>query len=113
MGMARLAQRRGELEKSRELFLSARERAVILDDQLALATCLNGLGDVARQDEDFDDARRYAERALALTEEIGNFVLIADCTNDLAEIERHEGALNLARAHAERAIALYESVGSD
>lgn len=113
MGMARLAQRRGELGKSRTLFLSARERAVILNDQLALATCLNGLGDVARQDEDFDDARRYAERALALTEEIGNFVLIADCTNDLAEIERHEGALNLARAHAERAIALYESVGSD
>lgn len=112
MGQARVAQRRGRLEKARELFHSARDRAVILGDQLALATCLNGLGDVSRQAEDFAAARRYAERALTLTEEIGNFVLIADCTNDLAEIERHEGSLNLARAHAERAIDLYESVGS-
>ncbi|CAN0511782.1 unnamed protein product [Laminaria digitata] len=112
MGQARIAQRRGELRLSRELFVSAREIAVVQGDNLALATCLNGLGDVSRQAAKFADARRYAERALELTTELGNFVMIADCTNDLAEIERVEGSLNLARAHAERAIELYESVGS-
>ena len=112
IGRARIAQRGGEHEEARAQFVLARERAVILGDKLALATTLNGLGDVARQRSELGDARRYAERALEITQEIGNYVLIADCTNDLAEVARLEGDLEGAREYAERAVEYYESVGS-
>lgn len=112
IGLARVAQRRGELRTASERFHNAMRWAELLSDQLAIATCLNGLGDVARQARDLEVARERAQRALAITEELGNHILIADCYNDLSEIERLEGDYERAAEYANRAAGLYRSVGS-
>ena len=112
IGLARVAQRRGELRTAAERFGNAKQWAELISDRLAVATCLNGLGDVARQARDLSAARERARRALEITEELGNHILIADCYNDLSEVERLEGDYERAAEYANKAAALYKSVGS-
>ncbi len=113
IGMARATQRQGKLAEARDLFQDALAQCERLGDELSAATCLNGLGDVARQARDFDAAHAHASRALAITERLNNRILSADCLNDLAELGRLQGRWDEATALCERAIATYASVGSE
>ena len=112
IGMARAAQRRGALDTSRALFERAMEWCGPLDDLLR-ATCLNGLGDLARTTRQLELARSITREALDITERLGNRALVADCINDLAELDRLEGNLESASLLCERAIYLYDSIDSD
>lgn len=112
MGLARVAERGGELGKAAELFQDALEAAEELDDELVRAACMNGLGDVARRDERWEQARAYAERALALARKRGNKLLEADCLNDLAELSRLLGRADEAVALCEESARIYALVGS-
>jgi eukaryotic-like serine/threonine-protein kinase len=112
MGLARVAERHGELGLASELFLGALEAAEELGDELVCAACLNGLGDVARRDERWEQARAYAERALVLARGRGNKLLEADCLNDLAELSRLLGRPDDAVPLCAQAARLYELVGS-
>lgn len=111
-GLARVAQRRGEIATARAIFLECIEEARALGFTHAEAVCLNGLGDIARQTDDLALAREYSERALALFEEHGHRVMVADCLNDLAELARIEGNYSEALALCQRSISIFESVDS-
>ncbi len=112
MGLARVAERRGELERAAELFLGALVVIEQLGDEVARAACLNGLGDVARQGAHWEAARGYAELALALARRLGNKLVEADCLNDLAELARRLGRPDEAVALCAQSARLYELVGS-
>ena len=111
-GLARVAQRRGDLGIAEELFERCRVEAVEIEDIFVEAVSLNGLGDIARQADDLDKALAYSQRALELFERQGHRVMVADCLNDLAELERMRGDYERAMELCQRSMAIFESVES-
>lgn len=111
-GLARVSQRRGDIEAARTLFQECLEDARALGFSHAEAVCHNGLGDIARQANDLELARAHSARALELFEQRGHRVMVADCLNDLAELARIEGNFEEAMALCQRSISLFESVES-
>jgi serine/threonine protein kinase/tetratricopeptide (TPR) repeat protein len=111
-GLARVAQRRGDIEQARQLFQECLEEARELGFSHAEAVCHNGLGDIARQANELEVARGHSARALELFERRGHRVMVADCLNDLAELARLEGNYEEAMALCQRSISIFESVDS-
>ncbi len=113
LGLARVAEQRGDLVQAVEFLTHARNEFEQHGDKLGTAQCLNGLGDIARLRGDFAQAMRFSEAARRLSEELGNQLGVADCLNDIAEWSRLQGDYESALIHCEEAVALYDSIGSE
>lgn len=117
---AKLSRKSGAYKDSRELFLRAlgiataiygpdHAKVAAILSGLALALVLGDLGDPA-------EARRYAERALAIDEaRLGTVdMAVARDLNNLAHVSWRFGELDKARAYVERAIKIHEEIrGAD
>ena len=110
--LARVAERKQQLNRARQLLDEARGRLKQAGDSFGLARCLNALGDVARQARDLDEARAFTLEARDRFEAEGMRIGVADCVNDLAEIALLEGDLTRAEELGKRALHLYETLGS-
>jgi tetratricopeptide (TPR) repeat protein len=112
LGLGRVAERRGELERAEALFRGALWSAEQLGEDAVRAACLNALGDVARRGGRWEAAHGFAEQALMLARRLGDRLLEADCLNDLAELARKLRREQEAELLCEQAAALYALVGS-
>lgn len=113
IGLARVAQRRGQIDLATTLFDQALEQAQQEEHHEHRAICLNGLGDLARQSGRLDIAAEHSERSLQLAKSLGNRLLMADCQADLAELYRLRGEHASAHQIGLRAIAIFESIESE
>lgn len=113
LGLARVAEQRGDLAQAVEFLTHARNEFEEHGDKLGTAQCLNGLGDIARLRGDYAQAMRFSEAARRLSEELGNQLGVADCLNDIAEWSRLQGDYENALRYCEEAVALYDSLGSE
>ena len=75
------------------------------------ASCIKGLGDVALDRSDHDDARARYEQALTLCQQAGRVRGQADCIKGLGNLAKARSDLDDARACYERALALYQQAG--
>ncbi|MCC6801182.1 MAG: tetratricopeptide repeat protein [Anaerolineae bacterium] len=93
----------------RSVIESAHEAANQADDRLGQANTLQGLGDVARMQNEYEPARDYYERAFALGTQIGDFPVRLNCLWQLGRLERALGNMEAACEFFRRALALADS----
>jgi serine/threonine protein kinase/tetratricopeptide (TPR) repeat protein len=112
LGLARVAQARGEFESAEILLHESRLLLAEAGDDQALARCYNALGDVARKTGRLEVAREFSQRARESFDAGGNQLGVADCLNDLAEMHHLLGEHRAAEELCAEALSLYESIGS-
>jgi len=76
------------------------------------AEALNGAGNLAYMQGDYDAARRFHEGSLALRRELGETRNVAGSLNNLGLLAAQSGDLAAARALYEEAIAINRAVGN-
>lgn len=113
IGLARVYQRQGSLRKAYETFHDMLRLAQRDQHHEHVATCLNGLGDIARQRGMLEDAARYSEQALAVSARIGHGFLRADCYADLAELHRYKKDWAKATLMASKALMIFDAMESN
>ncbi len=101
----------GDLTAAREYL----QRALAIREKLApgsasVAQTLTSLGNVAREEGNYPEARSFFERASAIQQKTQNALAIAGSLNNLGTIAHHEGNLQAARDLHLRAITLLEKV---
>jgi tetratricopeptide (TPR) repeat protein len=77
---------------------------------LGEASCIKGLGDIARDRADYDTAQARYERALPLYQQGGSVLGEASCIKGLGDIARDRADYDTAQACYEQALSLYETV---
>jgi tetratricopeptide (TPR) repeat protein len=91
---------RGDHDRARERFRDAIAYFAAADDEINLATSLNGLAISEVQSARYQDARRHAQRALEIHRRLGSRTFAAMTLNTLGDIERIDGgSLDIAEAH--------------
>lgn len=113
IGLARVYQRQGALRQAHETFHDMLRLAQRDQHHEHVATCLNGLGDIARQRGLLEDAARYSEQALAVSARIGHGFLRADCYADLAELHRYKKDWAKATLMASKALMIFDEMESN
>jgi DNA-binding CsgD family transcriptional regulator/Tfp pilus assembly protein PilF len=107
---ARLALLRSDPKRARALRAEAVELAVIAGDPEWEARARVGLGDVMRQQRDFQGAREHFERALSLYRSLENAVHLALGLRKFAHALMHLGDFAAARAALAESLALFSRV---
>lgn len=94
------------------LFQAARERFQRAGDEVAVADCTRGLGQVAQALGDHEKSKQLTREALEAFEAQENILGVALCVGGLAELARYRGDLEAAEAGYRRALRAYERIGS-
>jgi hypothetical protein len=101
---------RGEYEEATRWAGRSRELYQRLGDRQGLISARNEFGIVARQQEDYGNARHCFEANLALAREIGDRFGMAQALHNLGEVGRGQGAYDEARAWYEQALATHVEI---
>jgi eukaryotic-like serine/threonine-protein kinase len=110
------AQMRGPGSPGREertrLFEEARSHFSSAGDEVAVADCTRGLGQLAQARGDHAAAKTLTSEALRAFQEQDNILGVALCVGGLAELARYRGDLEGAETGYRQALAAYERIGS-
>jgi predicted ATPase len=91
----------------KDLLASAEAR----HDLRAVASALNGLGDLATTQDDYERAQRYHQRSLANFRQIDDRWGIAQVLADIAEVDLRRGAFTAARGTLLEALGTFRALG--
>jgi predicted ATPase len=107
-----MAQRSGEFDKARALFLECPDLAQQLGDQRGVARALVNLGHhVLKYGGDPEGAQPVYERALGIAEQLNDLAVVAMCLSHLGDVAKARGDTQTARTMYERAIATSQGHG--
>jgi DNA-binding NtrC family response regulator/tetratricopeptide (TPR) repeat protein len=104
--------RRGQVYKSRECFESALFAFRRIDHREGIARALNNLGLVLKNGPRWADARDFLTRALAVSEEAGNYGRMAAHCSNLGILYTKLCDWELAEQFLSRAISIHKEVGN-
>jgi tetratricopeptide (TPR) repeat protein len=75
-----------------------------------VASCICGLGDIARARSDYDTAQARFKEAQPLYQQVGNVLGVANCIRGLGDIAEALTEREAARAHFEEVLRLCERI---
>ena len=104
--------RRGKTAKSRECFESALFTFRRIDHREGIARALNNLGVILKNGPRWSDARDLLARALAVSEEAGNYGRVASHCSNLGIIYTKLCDWDLAEQYLTRSISIHKEVGN-
>ena len=110
--LAYLDAQQGHLDRAERGFRVARQRSLAVDNRRDAASCMRGLGMVARQQGQMDRAVGYLVQARAEFEAIGGMFGLGCCDNDLADVARERGEREEAATLYGKALTRFEALGS-
>ncbi len=110
-GLAQSHWRLGSYAQAQELAQQAGELATQVDDQLGLATSLNHLGRLARDQGDYGQAHDYLLQSLAIRQTIGDQRGIANSLNNLGLVARIQGNYEQAQEYYQQSLTIKQAIG--
>ena len=106
MGLASVAQARGELDRAEGLERQCLDQARKTQLRPMEATALYNLGEINRDASRYDAARMFYRQSLALHQELGDTLMETHCLAAEAECMAREGRRGMARALLDRSRTL-------
>jgi predicted ATPase/DNA-binding CsgD family transcriptional regulator len=107
---ADIIMRLGNVARAEALLTESLQRFRALEDRENIASCLRGLGWIAHQKRELEQARTFYEESLALYKELGHGQGIASTLLNIAFIEQTRGDFGQARALLEESLALHRAL---
>jgi len=102
----------GRFSQARRLLTTAYEAAFQSGTLSERARASNGLGNVARDQGDYEDAAKYFTEALSLWDRVGNVECMAGAHNNLGNLAMSRGDLAAARFHQEAAWSAFARISN-
>jgi predicted ATPase/DNA-binding SARP family transcriptional activator len=103
----------GDLAEAGHYFEQARALFDEVEDPVAAALIVSGLGAIAARHDDFEEARRQLGRALEIAVSSEHVELRGNIANDLGVLEARTGNFDAALEHFATSLSMFGSLGDE
>lgn len=107
-----LANIQGDIDAALVHYKSSLEASAAAGDERGCAIAYHNLGMISADRQLWDDADRYYQQSLAITESIGDVHLQGLCRLNRSEVHLARQHFELARQDAETALAIFDQLGA-